>query len=161
MNELNEGLEWSALEYEEKERSNDWFWALGIIVATSGITALIYNNYFFAILLVLSGALLWVFAKKKPSLIAYELDERGLRIGNRIYPYENIKAFYVQTDSKDDIEKKSILFIKSERIFMPIIGVPIENLWSDKIHNLMLSKNIKEEEMREHVSEKIMESLGF
>ena len=87
MNELNEGLEWSALEYEEKERSNDWFWALGIIVATSGITALIYNNYFFAILLVLSGALLWVFAKKKPSLIAYELDERGLRIGNRIYPY--------------------------------------------------------------------------
>ena len=44
---------------------------------------------------------------------------------------------------------------------MPIIGVPIENLWSDKIHNLMLSKNIKEEEMREHVSEKIMESLGF
>ena len=161
MNELNEGLEWSALEYEEKERSNDWFWALGIIVATSGATAFIYNNYFFAILLVLSGVLLWIFAKKKPSLISYGLDEKGLRVGDRIYLYENIKAFCVQTNSKDGVEKKPILFIRSERIFIPVIGVPIESLWSEKIRNVMLSKNIKEEEMREHLSEKIMETLGF
>ena len=36
-----EKLEWSALEYEEKERSRDWFWALGIIVATTKTTTAI------------------------------------------------------------------------------------------------------------------------
>jgi hypothetical protein len=32
---------------------------------------------------------------------------------------------------------------------------------AEKIKKLMLSKNIMEEEMREHPSNKIMESLGF
>ena len=44
---------------------------------------------------------------------------------------------------------------------MPILSIPIENEWVEGIQNIMLEKNIKEEEMREHISEKIMESLGF
>jgi hypothetical protein len=48
----NEKLSWSALEYEEKIRSSDWFWALGIIVVTSSVAAIIFGNYFFATLLV-------------------------------------------------------------------------------------------------------------
>jgi hypothetical protein len=60
----NEKLSWSAPEYEEKERSRDWFWALGIIVATSSIAAIIFNDYFFAVLLILSGILLGFFAVK-------------------------------------------------------------------------------------------------
>jgi len=59
-----EKLEWSALEYEERERGNDWFLALGIIVAASSVAATIYSNYFFATLLVLSGLLLGSFAIK-------------------------------------------------------------------------------------------------
>ena len=67
----NEKLNWSALEYEEKTRSPDWFWALGIIVVTSSIAAIIFGNYFFATLLVLSGLLLGFFAVKKPDMVHY------------------------------------------------------------------------------------------
>ena len=42
----NEKIIWSALEYEDKIRSQDWFWALGIIVITSSIAAIIFENYF-------------------------------------------------------------------------------------------------------------------
>ena len=52
--DTNEKINWSALEYEVKERSQDWFWALGIIVATSAVAAIIFSDYFFAGLLVLS-----------------------------------------------------------------------------------------------------------
>jgi len=156
-----EKLEWSALEYEEKERSRDWFWALGIIVVTSSIAAIIFGNYFFAVLLLISGLLLGFFAIKKPEMVSYELDEKGLKIKTRLYPYESIKSFWVQTDSTGDSALQPTLFIKSERAFMPILSIPIENKLAENIRSMMLSKNIIEEEMREHLSEKIMEILGF
>src|SRR3990167_6387097 len=96
-----EKLEWSALEYEDKERSPDWFWALGIIIVTSSLASIIYSNYFFAALLVLSGILLGFFAKKKPDTVLYELNEKGLKIRTRFYPYENIKSFWVQIAHPD------------------------------------------------------------
>lgn len=157
----NEKLSWSALEYEEKERSTDWFWALGIIIVTSSIASIIFNNYFFAVLLILAGILLGFFAVKKPDTIIYELNEKGLQIRNRLYPYENIKSFYVQIDPTGETKLKPMLFIHSERIFMPIISIPIENYMAEEIHSILFSQNIPEVEMKEHPSEKIMEILGF
>lgn len=157
----NEKLAWSVLEYEEKERSSDWFWALGIIVVSSSVTAVIYGSYFFAALLILSGVLLGFFAVKKPDVIPYELNRDGLKIRNRLYPYENIKSFWVQADPTGETNVKPILFIKSERLFMPVMAIPIDNSLAEDIHFILDSKNVTEEEMKEHPSHTIMESLGF
>ena len=151
----DEKLQWSALEYEEKTRSADWFWALGITIVTSSVAAIIFGNYFFATLLFLGGILLGFFAVKKPETVSYELDARGLKIRNYLYPYEGIKSFWVQKGAKPT------LFIKTERLFMPVISIPIEEFMADDIRLIMLSKNVTEEEMKEHPSFKIMESLGF
>lgn len=160
--ETEEKINWSFLEYEEKERNPDWFWALGVIVIASSITAIIFKNYFFAILLIISGILLAFFAIKKPEVVSYELNEKGLKIKDRIYLYEKIKAFWVQKPLSDDgIQKEPALFIKSERLLVPIFSVPIEEKDVVKIHNIMLAHEVLEEEMKEHPSEKIMESLGF
>jgi hypothetical protein len=156
-----EKLEWTALEYEEREREQDWFWALGIIVITSSLASIIYSNYFFAILIILSGILLGFFAQQKPDMISYELNEKGLRIATRLYPYENIKSFYIQIDHSEEITMKSILLIKSERAFMPILSIPIEKSSVTQIKSILLSKNVIEEEMKEHIPEKIMDFFGF
>ena len=156
-----ERLQWSALEYEEKNRSNDWFWALGVIVVTSSVAAIIYENYFFAALLFLSGVLLGFFAVKKPDVVSYELNNQGLKIRTRLYPYENIKSFWVQIDTTGETKLNPILFIKSERLFMPILSIPIEDIMAPDIHSIMISKNITEEEMKDHLSIKIMELLDF
>jgi len=152
----NKKLEWTALEYEEKERGNDWFWALGVIILASSVASFIYKNYFFSLFLIVSGVLLFIFATKKPDLVFYELNEKGLKMRNRIFPYENIKSFWVQKD-----EMKPTLFIRSERLFIPILSVPIEENFAEEIKTIMLSNNVPEEEMKEHLSEKIMDSLGF
>lgn len=154
-------LVWSALEYEDKERSQDWFWALGIIVVTGGIASIIFENYFFAFLLVLGGALLGFFAKKKPETLQYELNEKGLKIGDRIYPYESITAFWIQVDFTPDSKVKPILFVHSERAFMPVISIPINNDIAEDIYVVMSAHEIAEVEMKEHPSERVMEFLGF
>ncbi len=148
-------LEWSALEYQEKDRTRDWFWAIGVIVVTGGAASIIFGNYFFAALLVLGGALLVFFANKKPDVVSYELNDQGLKIRTRLYPYENIKSFWVETRTAPT------LFIKSERGFMPILSVPIDPTTAEEIHNIFTFKEIPEEEMREHPSEKIMDYFGF
>jgi len=153
--EPNEKITWSALEYEEKERNTDWFWALGVIIFAGSATSIIFGNYFFAALLVIGGILLGFFAIKKPETVSYELNNEGLQIKNRLYPFEDIKAFWVQT------ENPPTLFFHSKRLIMPIISIPIETLHAEKIQKIMLTKNIPEQEMKEHFSEKVMNALGF
>ncbi|MFZ3011558.1 MAG: hypothetical protein WA060_00980 [Minisyncoccia bacterium] len=160
-NESDNKLIWSALEYEEKERSQDWFWALGIIVGTGSIASIIFENYFFATLLVLGGLLLGWFAVKKPETVTYELNEKGLKIHDRLYPYESIRAFWIQVDFTPGSNVKPMFFIHSERAFMPVLSMPIDKDIAEDIHSIMTSKEIAEVEMKEHPSEKIMEVLGF
>ncbi len=152
---MQENLQWQALEYEDRERSSDWFWALGVIIITSSIAAIIFGDYFFAALLLISGVLLGFFAKRPPEYVTYELNAKGLKIRSRLFPYENIKSFWVQTGAKP------MLFIFSGRFFIPIISIPIENNLAEEIHSILTINNIKEKEMKEHPSETIMDSLGF
>lgn len=148
-------ISWQALEYEEKERSKDWFWALGVFVVASSVTAIIFGDYFFAGLLILSGILLGFLAIKKPDMISYELGDKGLKIKTDIFPYDNIKAFWVET------ETRPALFVRVSRVFMPIFSIPIELANASDIREIMLSHSIAEEKMKEHASEKVMEALGF
>ena len=159
---MEEKMNWSALEYEEKERNTDWFWALGVIVVAVSTTAIIFGNYFFAIFIIIAGALLGFFAIKKPDVVFYELNNKGLKIRDRIYLYEKMKAFWVQKSLTDDGKvMPPALFIRSERLLVPIFSVPIEESSVVKIHNIMIAHDVPEEEMKEHVSEKMMEALGF
>jgi hypothetical protein len=163
--QANEKLSWTALEYEEKTHSQDWFWALGIIIVTSSIASIIFGNYFFAALLILSGLLLAFFSIRKPDIVEYKLTDRGLTIRSRFYPYENIKSFWVQMhdplEINREIFKEPLFFIHSERAFMPIITIPINEEIGNHIRLIMLEENVAEVEMKEHPSEKIMEALGF
>lgn len=148
-------IKWTLPEFDTKDRSPDWFWALGIIVVAGSVASIIYENYFFAVILILGGILMGYFAKKDPDMVTYELNEKGLIIRHRLHPYEKIKAFWVRA------EGKPMLFIKSERIFMPIIVMETEALLAPQIRAIFLAHNIPEEEMKEHPSELIMEYLGF
>ncbi len=154
MNESRK-LTWVAPEYEQKEQSTDWFWALGIVVVAGSVASIIFENYFFALLLVIGGSLMVVFAKKKPDIVSYELNEKGLMIRSRLYPYETIKAFWVRK------EGKPTLFFHSKRIFLPEISIPIEEDMAEEIRTTFLSHGILEEEMKEHATEKIMDLVGF
>jgi len=149
-----ETFSWSALEYEHKERSRDWFWALGVIIFASSATAIIFGNYFFGLLIIISGLLLGYFNTEHPDIVTFELSDKGLKIRDQLYLYPNIKSFWIDRE-------KPTLFIRSERVFVPIISIPLQMEILEAVHDRFVTKGVTEEEMKEHPSEKIMENLGF
>ncbi len=149
-----ETITWSAPEYEHKERSRDWYWALGVIVFASAATSAIFGNYFFALLILIGGGLLALFSIKQPDTVNYEINDKGVKINDQIYLYPNIKSFWIDRET-------SSLFIRSERMFVPIISIPVEFGMMERLHDIFLEKKVVEEEMTDHPSEKILDRLGF
>lgn len=153
MNE--EIIQWKDYEYNHREKSSDWFWAVGIIAFSAVITAVIFNNIIFAIFIVLSAFTLSLYAARKPSLINMELNPKGIIVGKHIYFYSTIEKFCV-TEKRGG----AIIILKSKKPILPYVTILARETDPKKIRGY-LSRHIDEEEMTEPLAQSIMEYLGF
>ncbi|MBP6854723.1 MAG: hypothetical protein KBD26_00355 [Candidatus Pacebacteria bacterium] len=147
---------WQALEYEYRERKVDWYWALGIIAVSTCIASFIFKNYLFGIFIILASVSIAIFSVKKPDLVTYTIDEKGIRIGSYFFPYHKIKAFWI-----GEHESHNELIIHIDRAILPHITILIpENVDTDGLKEFLL-KYMKEEELHEPGLHKILDNLGF
>ena len=96
-------IEWSAPEFEYREKDVSWYW-LSIIVAVIILSAAVWQkNFIFAIFVVMAEILMLVWAGRKPRDISFSLNEKGLTIlGNKFYPYSAIENFSVIEGRSED-----------------------------------------------------------
>jgi hypothetical protein len=113
-------LHWQTLEYEERERSADWYWAVGIITVSLAIASIIFNNVLFALVIILGGFVLSVYAARPPHEIDIVLDDLGIKIDKIFYPYRTLESFWVE--QRGDSFR---VLVKSQRLIMPYIIIPI------------------------------------
>ena len=148
-------ITWTAPEYEHRERRPDWFWALGVIAVSASIAAIIFKNYLFAIFIILGTALLIFFSVRKPNIMEIEINEEGIQVEDTFYPHETIGSFWI-----DQSRENHKLLILSDRFFMPVITIPLENVSEEDIIDL-LDNYLPLEELHEPFAHKFMEYLGF
>ena len=149
-------LEWDAHEYEHKVRSQDWFWAVGILAVSIAVAAVIFDNIIFGILVLISAFALSIFASRPPSTLHVVVDEKGISKGKIQYPYSALESFWIDTEHS---HKKIIL--RSSKIFMPLIIVPLgDNADVDELHDTLLHSLTEEFHSLPFV-EKVLEYLGF
>lgn len=150
-------LHWQAYEYEPKEQSGDWFWAVGIVTVAIAVTAIIFNNVLFAIVIILAGFSLSLYAARPPKIIDIVIDEIGIRVNNSFYPYRGLESFWIEKQS--DYPK---ILVKSQKLIMPYIIVPIdEEEYDPEIIRKALQRHLPEIFHSESIFEKILERLGF
>jgi hypothetical protein len=154
-NPLPQKLNWQAYEYVEKNKSVDWFWAVGIISISLAVTAIFMHNILFAILIILGSFLLTLFAVRKPLLLDFELNRRGVIAGKETYPYNNLVSFCMHKGLHGPY-----INIRSNKLLMPIISLPLDGLDEDLVHEF-LTQFIKEEHIPESSSQRILDFLGF
>ncbi len=146
-------LEWQTLEYPFRERGTDWFISVAIVSFAIAVAAVILGNYMFAVLIVVGGASLLLYAARIPKEITVRILEKGIMVDTLIYPFETLRSFFVN-------EHEGRLFIRTKKLFMPLLVIHIESAHPDAIRK-SLAEVLPEEEIEESFFEKLMEHVGF
>jgi len=156
MEETVRGITWEAFEHHHGEKTSDWFWVLGIITVGVTVAAIVLGNTLLGILIGISGALMGILAGRKPKIITYAVTLRGLRVEDRLYPYSTLHSFYI--DEEHYVGPQ--LLVKSEKILMPLIVMPIPEEYIDDIEDIVASR-LPEEHLEEPFANKLLEFFGF
>jgi hypothetical protein len=88
-------ISWEAHEYPYQNKSPLWYLIFSIISTLLLVFALFTKSIITVITFSLIIILVYVFAKRKPNRITYQLAPNGILAGNMLFPYKNIKAFWV------------------------------------------------------------------
>ncbi|MEX0931960.1 MAG: hypothetical protein WDZ88_04375 [Candidatus Paceibacterota bacterium] len=150
-----EPLIWSDYEYIYTKKTADWYWAVGIVGTALVVAPLLFNNIMLALLIAIGLFSLVLFASKKPRMVEFEINEKGIRIDRTLYPYDSIESFCVSDESV-----VPTLYIQLHSFFMPLVSLPIELAGEEEVRE-RLSKHLKEKILREPLPQKILEYFGF
>jgi hypothetical protein len=155
---MDEKLSWETLDHIKENKSSDWFWIIGIIAIAGSFLAIFFNNILLGLIILLSAFASFMFVNTPGRLEDYELNKKGVRIGKVLYPHNTLKSYCVVDE--DGFDRDRIL-IKSEKLFMPILIIPLGNeVTVDEVDDF-LEQYIEQEEMREPPTYHIMSWLGF
>lgn len=156
MEQSARAITWEAPEHHHVEKSSDWFLALAIIVFALVISAILFGNTLFAILLAVAGITLAIMASKKPSVIPFAVTVRGITISDEMYPYSTLVSYHID---EQDIRGPQLLVL-TKRHFMPLLILPLPAEYIDDIEDILKEK-LSEDLLEEPLFMKILESFGF
>ncbi len=151
----DEIITWETPEYEQKEKSVDWYIALGVVAVSTATASFLLGNILFAILILLSIFGLAMYSAKTPGILKIELNNRGILVNNTVYSYSTLESFWVE-----EYDKEPKIIIQSEKALMPYIIIPLGDADPDKVREFLF-EYLEEEEHYEPLSHKIMDYLGF
>ena len=152
-------LEWKTPEHRHRPRSKDWYWIFGIVVVTAITLALIAGNVLFALIVILASFVIFAYATKEQGEHHIALVEKGVRIDHTLYPFENIKAFWIYESEE---EEDPLLLLALSSGILPVIFIPInvDVVDLDDLHGLLLEV-VPEHELDVPFSHKIVRYLNL
>lgn len=150
-------IAWTASEYVSHEKSTIWYVQYTIIVIL--IIGVVFiatdKDYISLALLTVFAILFGVFAARKPDVLQYSLDSKGLQIASKLYPITLFKSFgIIQEDAIH-----SIVLLPLKR-FMPSIYVYFAPEDEAKITE-RLGTLLPQEEHKQDAIDKFMHRIRF
>lgn len=147
-------VRWSA--YEHVERRADWYWALAIMAGSFALIAVLFHDALFAVVVAVAAIAIALLAQHPPQLTNFELSERGIRVGPRLYRYDDIISFWVE----DETGERPILLVDTTALMAPNLIIPIEHVDPDLVRAYLL-EHADEVVMREPFAHRILEFFGI
>ena len=148
---------WNSPEFEFKEKTKRWYWIVGVVAAVLIILAVIFQNYLFGFLILVGGFLMFSLATKEPLILPIEVSQHGIKIHDDMYSYAEISAFWIGENKNQE----PILLFATNRRIAPIISVNIESHINIMQLREYLMEFTEELEIREPLTDKIIDRIGF
>lgn len=149
---------WNVHEHEHIERDSNWFWALGIAAICFAATAILLNNFLFAMIIIAAAVSMALYVRVPPPLTAFEVSERGIKIEDKLHHWNTILSFWVEDDEK---KGGPLLLVDTTAIMSPNLVIPLTDDVDHAALRRFLATHCKETPMYEPLSHKILETFGF
>jgi hypothetical protein len=148
-------VSWSAPEHYYVEKRADWYWIVGIITLALAAVAFIFGAIITGIFVLVAAAALVVHASRPPRIVYHEVNDRGVVVHDKLYPFLTLDSFWIPHD-----EFPTKIIMKSRKLFMPYIVIFIEEIDPEEVREIML-KYIAETEHHEPFLKHVLEGFGF
>ncbi|HSD56456.1 MAG TPA: hypothetical protein VLA92_04885 [Candidatus Saccharimonadales bacterium] len=126
-------VEWTASEFIAHNKGMGWFAAVGAgSVLLAAIIYLVTHDILSAVIIIVVAILLAVSGSRKPRVLHYRINDSGLAIGDKFYPYSEFKSFSVMEEGAFS----SVMFLPLKR-FMPPISIYYEPADEERIINVI------------------------
>lgn len=126
-------MSWRAPEYEKQGKSRNWYVATFSIGAFLVGSSIWMKNYLLIIVVVMFGIVLYILNKKEPLTLDIALTEKGVKMGEKFYPYNTLQEFWIIYDPP----VKTLNF-KNNRTFFPEISMQIMDQNPVNIREILL-----------------------
>ena len=149
-------IEWQTYEHPYAPKAPDWYWAVGIVTITVAALAFIFGSVSFGIVIIVCVVALVIHASTEPAIIHCEINDRGIVVGDTLYPFLSLASFWVHPDN--DPQAKIVL--TSRKTLMTHVYIPIDEVDPESVRDILLTY-ITEREYIEPFGHKLLESFGF
>lgn len=149
-------IEWQAPEYVHYPKDQSWFWRVGVVGFIFLIVAVLLKNFLFAIIALLGTFTVVMYGARAPEMTTFALTPKGIRVRNRLYPYDNLHSFWVH-----DERHPNKIIVESEHTFLPHMVIPLPPEITHEQAREYLLQYLPEVRHEESLVDIIWENLGF
>ncbi len=135
-------VNWRIEEPNFTPKTTEWFWAFGILTFALIVFSILLKNYLLTIILALAIFIIYSSKNKKPELINFRLDNDGLYIEHKFYPYDSFESFWIFLAHNREIA------FRYKRHLAPLLILPFHSDDEPQIRKI-LTKYLTESEEQE------------
>lgn len=153
MSKTNVLIAWEATEYLQREKNKSWYVWLALAGLGLAGVAVWQQWWSFLALVIVSVAALAVYTTRPPRMIQYELNDKGLMEGEKLFPYSEFKAFGVLKEAGS-----FAIVLKPRKRFSPQVKVYFPEKKGEKIVDIFGAR-LAMEEVKLDLLDKIVDFL--
>lgn len=147
-------LSWEASEYIGHSHGIGWY--LGVVVATAALVAtslLVFKEWLSAVVTVLMMVALVVYARRAPRVLKYMLNEAGIGIGPKFFPFTQFRSFAI-------LSEHNFFTIELEplRRFMPRLSIFLDKEDANAVSDA-LEKHLPREDRKPDAIDRLSRKL--
>ncbi|MEK7650842.1 MAG: hypothetical protein AAB364_03195 [Patescibacteria group bacterium] len=152
-----EVIEWSAPEYTYYPKTQNWYWGVATVAGVLVLVALFTVNLLLAIMIVIAAFAVMMYGARPPEVIKFALTRRGVRFHTRLYPYDQLKSFWIIED-----HNRRKIILESDRLVLPHIVVPlVESVNAETVREYLRNRNLPEVRQEESLADILSDYFGF
>jgi len=153
----NRTITWRAPEYRgKKKEGTDWYIALIVIALSGTLSAIIFHNILFAILIIVGTLTIIIFALKEPRIIEFSVTPQEIIINGEKYPLASLDSFWITHQDGNDYT----LIVQSKKLLLNHLSIPLNKNDFERIRS-NLRMHLPEKEIYEPLFEQIAHRLGL